>query len=83
MIGCSHYISATYGCPSSTRLLVLILVSKFRNARVIYDKQDFVYPFWENLVKKLQNCVFKMKFGSYAKSNKLNLMMMFTFSFLN
>ena len=37
-------------------------------------------PFWANLIKKNQNCQFKLKFGTYTNSNMQNSMLMFTFS---
>ena len=36
--------------------------------------------FWVNLVKKNQNCKFKMEFGSKTNLNRQNSMMMFPFS---
>ena len=36
--------------------------------------------FWTNLVKKNQNCQFKLKFGTKTNLNKRNSMIMFTFS---
>ena len=41
---------------------------------------DQKFPFWENLVKKNQNCRFKLKFGAYTNSNMQNSMVMLTFS---
>ena len=50
----------------------------------------FTFPIlnWElsflaNLVQKIKNCQFKLKFGSKTKSDMLNLMMIFTFSVAN
>ena len=41
------------------------------------DKRN---PFWVNLVKKKENCQFKLKFGTKTNLKKWNSMMMSTFS---
>lgn len=45
-----------------------MLSEKFGGMEVIDDKQDFTYPICQKLIKKnMQNCLFKMKLGSYTK----------------
>ena len=43
---------------------------------------DQKHPFWADLVKKNQNCQFKLKFRAKTNLNMRNSMMMFTFSVL-
>ena len=45
-----------------------------------FSDLDLKSPFWVNLVKKIQNCQFKLKFGTKTNLNKQNSMMMFNFS---
>ena len=44
---------------------------------------DRKLPLWANLVKKHQNCQFKLKFGASTNLNMQNLMLEFTFSVLD
>ena len=39
------------------------------------------YHFWVNLVQKIKNCLFKLKFGTWTNSNMQNYLVMFTFPF--
>ena len=32
---------------------------------------DWKYPFWANLVKKTQNCLLKLKFGTYNQKQNI------------
>ena len=41
---------------------------------------DRKFPFLANLIKKIKNCQFKLKFGTWTNSNMQNLMVTFTFS---
>ena len=44
---------------------------------------NWKHCFWSNLVEKIKNCQFKLKFGTKINSNMLNLMVVFTLSILN
>ena len=37
------------------------------------------YPFWVNLIQKVKNSHFKLKFGTYTNSNMQNSMVMFIY----
>ena len=41
------------------------------------------YPFWANLVEKVKNCQFKLKYGTLTNSKMQTSMVQFTFSVLN
>ena len=44
----------------------------------VFDRK---FPFWANLVKKIQNCQFKLKFDTQPNSNMQNSVVVFTFLF--
>ena len=58
-----------WSCPSSTRLLVLFLLSEFHG-----KWKHFSSLFGQTWSKKKQNYLFKVKFCTQTKSNMLNSM---------
>ena len=69
------------------RVMIKLMTINFKTQN---SMAVFTFPIlnWElsflsNLVQKIKNCQFKLKFGSKTKSDMLNLMMIFTFSVAN
>ena len=48
-----------------------------------FSALDQKHPFWANLVKKNQNCQFKLKFGIETNSNVQHSIVVFTFFVLD
>ena len=56
-----------------------------QNSMVVFTFSilDEKSPFWANLVKKSQNCQFKVKCGTHTNLNMWNSMALFIFSVLD